>query len=150
MACNCNGNCNCNRVVKTISIDDLSDIIELVIPDMELRHGQFIRIVFAQTPPVVTTPAPAKVDVFVNGVKIPVVQSRMNGAYGALSFLYTDQLARNCDNTIRARQFIDVIYSADTVSFNYVGPCRCLPRANVEFPKTPAPAPVPAAATAKK
>ena len=137
MACNC----NCNRIVKTTSIEEVGDIVELIIPDMELHHGQHVRICFAQTPPAITTPGPLKVDVVVNGVKVPVIQSRMNGAYGAVSFLYTDQLQQCCNGTIKARQYIDVIYSSDTISFNYVGPCHCLPRANVEFPRVPVPAP---------
>ncbi len=129
--------CNCNKIVKTTAIEASSDILTLTIPDMELRHGQHIRICFAQVPPVIST-TPVKVAISVNGDKFNVLQSRMNGAYGAVSFLYNDQL-QQCCGKIKARQYIDLVFSSDTESFNYWGPCRCLPRANVAFPRIPAP-----------
>lgn len=125
--------CNC---VKTTAIEASTDILTLTIPNMQLRHGQHIRLCFAQTPPEIST-APAKVDISVNGEKIPAVQTRMDGAFGAVSFLYSDQL-QSCCGQIKARQYLDLIFSADTKSFNYCGPCRGLPRANVEFPRVPA------------
>ncbi len=132
---------NCIKTVRTTSIESSVDILTLTIPDMELRHGQHIRVCFAQNPPDNIT-IPIKVVVSVNGEKINVLQNRMQDAYGALSFLYSDQL-QSCYGKIKARQYIDLIYGADTVSFMYCAPCRCLPRANVQFPRILAPAPVP-------
>lgn len=139
---------NCMKVVKTTAIEASTDILTLTIPDMELRHGQHLRICFAQTPPMIST-APAKVDVSVNGEKLPVAQTRMDGAYGAISNLYSDQLQTCCNGEIKARQYLDLVFSSDTKTFNYVGPCRCLPRANIEFPRFPAPAPAPVRSVAK-
>ncbi len=135
-------NCNCFKTVRTTAIEAGNDTLTLTIPDMELRHGQHIRVCFAQTPPVIST-APAKVNVSVNAENIPVTQTRMEGACGALSLLYSDQL-QSCCGHIKARQYLDLVFSADTKTFNYCGPCRCLPRANVAFPRFPAPAPTPA------
>ncbi len=142
--------CNCMKIVKTTAIEASTDILTLTIPDMQLRHGQHIRVCFAQTPPVIST-APTKVAISVNGDKFAVVQDRMNCAFGALSNLYSDQL-QSCCGQIKARQYIDLVFSSDTEVFSYVGPCRCLPRANVEFPRVPSPdpAPTPVRASAKK
>lgn len=132
---------SCNHIVKTTAIETAGTTLELVIPNMQLRHGQHIRICFAQTPPIISSP-PYKVEVAVNGDKITIVQDRMIGGNGAISFLYSDQLLRDCAGNIKSRQFIDLIYAADTETFIYVGPCRCLPRANIEFPRNPAPTPL--------
>ncbi len=126
---------DCKKTVLTTAIEASSDILTLTIPDMELRHGQHIRVCFAQNPPVVTNPI--KVVISVGGNKFDVIHDRMVGAFCAVSYLYSDQL-QNCCGKIKARQYIDIVYSADTETFNYVGPCRCLPRANVVFPRIPA------------
>lgn len=130
---------NCVTTVKTTDIAIVGDSIALAIPDMELRHGQHIRICFAQIPPVIPT-VPLTVAVVVNGDGVFVFQNRMSCAFGALSHLYSDQL-QSCCGKIKARQYIDLIYSSDTESFMYCGPCRCLPRANINFPRVPVPAP---------
>lgn len=130
---------NCIKTVKTTEIAIVGDSLVLTIPDMELRHGQCVRICFAQTPPVIEK-VPLTVVVKVDGTELFVAQNRMDGAYGALSHLYSGQL-QNCCGKIKARQYIDLIYGSDTESFMYVGPCRCLPRANVVFPRVPSPEP---------
>lgn len=127
--------CDCVKTVKTTNIEISGDSLMLTIPDMELRHGQHVRICFAQIPPVIPK-VPLTVIVYVNSAGTFVAQTRMDGAYGALSHLYTDQL-QSCCGKIKARQYIDLVYGADTESFMYVGPCRCLPRANVAFPRVP-------------
>ena len=126
---------NCFKTVLTNDIRPNGEYLSLIIPDMELRHGQHIRICFAQTPPA-PEKEPMKMSVIVSSENVPIVQSRMDGACGALSFLYTDQL-QSCCGKIKARQYVDLVYSSDTLTFNYVGPCRCLPRANVVFPRVP-------------
>ncbi len=129
-------NCNCFKKVLTEDIKVASEL-NLLIPDMTLHHGQRIRIVFAQTPPAIVD-GPLKVVVNVNGSEVFVLQDRMCGASGAISFLYTDHLARNCDGEIKSRQFIDLIFSSDTSAFKYVGPCNFLRRSNMAFlPVTP-------------
>lgn len=128
---------SCTKIVRTTDISVSGDSLVLTIPDMELRHGQHIRICFAQNPPVISK-VPLTLIVEVNGTGVFVLQNRMNCAYGALSHLYSDQL-QSCCGKIKARQYIDLIYGSDTESFMYAGPCRCLPRANVVFPRLPEP-----------
>ncbi len=125
-------NCNCFKTVLTEDIKAATEL-NLLIPNMTLHHGQRVRIVFAQTPPAIVD-GPLKVVVNVNGIEAFVLQDRMCGAHGAISFLYTDNLARTCDGAIKSRQFIDLIFSADTSTFKYVGPCSCLRRSNIAFP----------------
>lgn len=137
---------NFTKTVKTTAIAISGDSLALTIPDMELRHGQHIRICFAQIPPVIPT-VPLTVAVIVNGDGVFVFQNRMDSACGSLSHLYSDQL-QSCCGKIKARQYIDLIYGSDTESFMYAGPCRCLPRANINFPRVPAP-PTPAVAEPK-
>lgn len=126
---------NCFKTVLTTDIAPNGEYLSLTIPDMELRHGQHIRICFAQIPPV-SGEEPLKMSVITNAQNFPIIQTRMDGACGAVSFLYSDQL-QSCNGKIKARQYVDLVYSADTLAFGYVGPCRCLPRANVAFPRVP-------------
>lgn len=120
------------KVVKTTAIEANGNVLKLTIPDMVLHHGQHIRVCFAQIPPVITD-GPLKVKVEVNGDVVKILHNRAQGAFGTFTKLYSDQL-QQAYGRVKARQYIDLIYSSDTNSFAYCGPCRVLMRSNMNFP----------------
>ena len=111
------------RIVRTTKIVDNTNQLELYIPDTELKHGDIIRVCFAQTPPDGVDPA-AHVTIFNDGKGFSVFHTRSCKASGALTYLDVAHLAHTPCGRIKGRQFIDVVYSDDKFTcFMYVGPC---------------------------
>ena len=118
--------CNCPKIVKTKSIQcELGDL-RLEIPDMEIKHGDRIRICFVQTPKTVDG-YNMPVQVKVNGSGYDILHNRTQCGCGVPTKLYQSQLQNTPCGKVKARQYIDVVYSGSLYKFAYVGPCRCLP-----------------------
>ena len=134
MACKyCMNGCGCcDHFVKTSKITSDGHFLSLEIPDRTYKNGELICVCLAQDIP--QAEKPLRVVMSIGGSQYAVTNTLACGLFGTANYMYSDQLLRNRrDGRVRARQILNLRFSADTFLFNYVGNRRPLCRTTAKI-----------------